>query len=137
MNWKNQQNTVLPATEQSVWCVSYTHLDVYKRQVLFFLLMTAATALLVLGANLWAQTQAQMDAVEKQFTTLGTVAVSYTHLDVYKRQAFWVFSPYSLCRLSCCTSLCRPLSCRNTALRMQPIICGSLERFFPVSYTHL
>lgn len=40
---------------------------------LFFLLMTAATALLVLGANLWAQTQAQIDAVEKQFTTLGTV----------------------------------------------------------------
>lgn len=40
---------------------------------LFFLLMTAATALLVLGANLWAQTQAQMDAVEKQFTTLGMV----------------------------------------------------------------
>ena len=40
---------------------------------LFFLLMTAATALLVLGADLWAQTQAQMDAVEKQFTTLGTV----------------------------------------------------------------
>ena len=43
------------------------------KTVLFFLLMTAATALLVLGANLWAQTQAQMDAVEKQFTTLGTV----------------------------------------------------------------
>lgn len=43
------------------------------KAVLFFLLMAAATALLVLGANLWAQTQAQMDAVEKQFTTLGTV----------------------------------------------------------------
>ncbi len=43
------------------------------KAVLFFLLMTAATALLVMGANLWAQTQAQMDAVEKQFTTLGTV----------------------------------------------------------------
>ena len=43
------------------------------KAVLFFLLMTAATALLVLGANLWAQTQAQIDAVEKQFTTLGTV----------------------------------------------------------------
>ena len=40
---------------------------------LFFLLMAAATALLVMGANMWAQTQAQMDAVEKQFTTLGTV----------------------------------------------------------------
>lgn len=43
------------------------------KAVLFSLLMAAATALLVLGANLWAQTQAQMDAVEKQFTTLGTV----------------------------------------------------------------
>lgn len=43
------------------------------KAVLFFLLMAAATALLVLGANLWAQTQAQMDAVEKQFTTLGMV----------------------------------------------------------------
>lgn len=43
------------------------------KTALFFLLMAAATALLVLGANLWAQTQAQMDAVEKQFTTLGTV----------------------------------------------------------------
>ena len=31
---------------------------------LFFLLMAAATALLVLGANLWAQTQAKIDAAE-------------------------------------------------------------------------
>ena len=30
---------------------------------LFFLLMTAATALLVLGANLWAQTQTKIDAL--------------------------------------------------------------------------
>ena len=42
------------------------------KTALFFLLMAAATALLVLGANLWAQTQAQMDAVEKQSTPLGT-----------------------------------------------------------------
>ncbi len=40
---------------------------------LFFLLMTAATALLVLGANLWAQTQAKIDAAEGLFVTLGTV----------------------------------------------------------------
>ena len=40
---------------------------------LFFLLMTAATALLVLGANLWAQTQAKIDASEGLFVTLGTV----------------------------------------------------------------
>ena len=40
---------------------------------LFFLLMIAATALLVLGANLWAQTQAKIDAAEGLFVTLGTV----------------------------------------------------------------
>lgn len=40
---------------------------------LFFLLMAAATALLVLGANLWAQTQAKIDAAEGLFVTLGTV----------------------------------------------------------------
>ena len=34
------------------------------KAVLFFLLMTAATALLVLGANLWAQTQVKIDAAE-------------------------------------------------------------------------
>ena len=40
---------------------------------LFFLLMAAATALLMLGANLWAQTQAKIDAAEGLFVTLGTV----------------------------------------------------------------
>ena len=43
------------------------------KTALFFLLMTAATALLVLGANLWAQTQAKIDAAEGLFVTLGTV----------------------------------------------------------------
>ena len=43
------------------------------KAVLFFLLMAAATALLVLGANLWAQTQAKIDAAEGLFVTLGTV----------------------------------------------------------------
>lgn len=43
------------------------------KTALFFLLMAAATALLVLGANLWAQTQAKIDAAEGLFVTLGTV----------------------------------------------------------------
>ena len=43
------------------------------KTALFFLLMTAATALLVLGANLWAQTQAKIDAAEGLFVSLGTV----------------------------------------------------------------
>ena len=47
--------------------VSYTHLDVYKRQV-FLLISTHFTA--TLGIPL----------------TPPTLSVSYTHLDVYKRQ---------------------------------------------------
>ena len=69
--------------------VSYTHLDVYKRQVLhgrdaWRLLVGLALAFVILAA------------VNPLFDTLG--AVSYTHLDVYKRQKealpedliFWV-----------------------------------------------
>ena len=43
------------------------------KAVLFFLLMTAATALLVLGAGLWLNTQHKIDAAESTFTTIGTV----------------------------------------------------------------
>ena len=43
------------------------------KAVLFFLLMTAATAILVLGANLWLNTRAKIDAAEGLFVTLGTV----------------------------------------------------------------
>ena len=51
--------------------VSYTHLDVYKRQVLAFLEHFGLRAL----------------TVKLAFETLGeVVSVSYTHLDVYKRQ---------------------------------------------------
>ena len=43
------------------------------KAVLFFLLMAAATALLVLGAGLWLNTQHKIDAAESTFTTIGTV----------------------------------------------------------------
>lgn len=43
------------------------------KAVLFFLLMAAATALLVLGAGLWLNTQHKIDAAESAFTTIGTV----------------------------------------------------------------
>ena len=47
--------------------VSYTHLDVYKRQASAFNLLMSSLALVVILA-------------------LGLGSVSYTHLDVYKRQ---------------------------------------------------
>ena len=43
------------------------------KTALFFFLMTAATALLILGANLWLNTQTKIDAAEGLFVTLGTV----------------------------------------------------------------
>ena len=56
------------------YCLAIKHLlRTPMKTVLFFLLMAAATALLVLGANLWAQTQAKIDAAEGLFVTLGTV----------------------------------------------------------------
>lgn len=43
------------------------------KAILFFLLIIASTALLMLGANLWQNTQKQIDDVEASFTTIGMV----------------------------------------------------------------
>ena len=43
------------------------------RTALFFLLMTAATLLLVFSASLWSETDQRIDTVETTFTTIGTV----------------------------------------------------------------
>lgn len=50
---------------------------------LFLLLMATATALLILGANLWQNTQNKIDETEDVFVTLGTVE----QLPDYERQA--------------------------------------------------
>ena len=56
--------------------VSYTHLDVYKRQV-------------VSGGEITAQ-GAKADILPELLTD--SSAVSYTHLDVYKRQVIDLFA---------------------------------------------
>ena len=56
---------------RSIGAVSYTHLDVYKRQV-------GAVISMAIGAG--GLTQALI------FSSIGAISVSYTHLDVYKRQ---------------------------------------------------
>ena len=53
---------------------------------LFFLLMTAATALLVMGANLWAQTQAKIDAAEGLFVTLHRLPIRPRRLARWRRR---------------------------------------------------
>ena len=85
-------NALIFATPISL-TVSYTHLDVYKRQVDSILDVRATTRLPEPGtACLSKKTQllrathatrvAPVDRI-----ALGIEAVSYTHLDVYKRQS--------------------------------------------------
>ena len=73
-----QQQTYLKVADNTGATVSYTHLDVYKRQVL----KEAKSAVVLRGTK------------EKQnvFTDASGAPVSYTHLDVYKRQNFEYFS---------------------------------------------
>ena len=57
--------------------VSYTHLDVYKRQVLSTFIICAMLCLTNCSND---------DAPTSVFTPEALKPVSYTHLDVYKRQ---------------------------------------------------
>ena len=61
--------------------VSYTHLDVYKRQTRYF----AEQGILFHGKELIRPTLAQM-LRNPVYVQADLDAVSYTHLDVYKRQ---------------------------------------------------
>ena len=60
--------------------VSYTHLDVYKRQVSDIIAHLNGKGIQAVRQTVYADTNALIDA------GIDIVAVSYTHLDVYKRQ---------------------------------------------------
>ena len=73
-----------------LFAVSYTHLDVYKRQKEDKAAVEQAPSIL---DYLDEESQAHFDAVRRMLEDLGVayvidtnMAVSYTHLDVYKRQ---------------------------------------------------
>ena len=79
--------------ERAVWPVSYTHLDVYKRQIktrgnnLYSSFDTAVVGLFewVDGKNVETD---QTKSTEYQMLCK-IYPVSYTHLDVYKRQVLY------------------------------------------------
>ena len=82
--------TEFQCTQCCMVTVSYTHLDVYKRQIvqhggtLFSTLLHSLYAAHVFNP-LGNQTE-YIDAVRGRRVVHGILAVSYTHLDVYKRQ---------------------------------------------------
>ena len=63
--------------------VSYTHLDVYKRQVLTYMARMLQEAK---SKGLSLRREAFQDSGRRVTLYKGVKAVSYTHLDVYKRQ---------------------------------------------------
>ena len=72
------------------WPVSYTHLDVYKRQAVRAIIGGTVTDYLPGSEYAWKVFVLHADAgirlvVFQQYV----VAVSYTHLDVYKRQLYF------------------------------------------------
>ena len=67
--------------------VSYTHLDVYKRQIYQSKVMSADRALeLIQDGDYIFSAQAAGEPIEIMSHLQHLKAVSYTHLDVYKRQ---------------------------------------------------
>ena len=68
--------------------VSYTHLDVYKRQDMFGDRIAAGAAGARLAVDDGAHDRNDRDRGSLGFGRVGgdPVSVSYTHLDVYKRQ---------------------------------------------------
>ena len=71
--------------------VSYTHLDVYKRQAQYIAIIGGKGARHKIGALHELRTQnigstARLRGSIAECTRFAEVAVSYTHLDVYKRQ---------------------------------------------------
>ena len=73
--------------------VSYTHLDVYKRQVLWRVITKLEKSLIIILEITVSGTPAfnfagydMVCVIRLKLLYIGIKSVSYTHLDVYKRQ---------------------------------------------------
>ena len=76
-------HTFKPPHGESLWSVSYTHLDVYKRQT--YDSDGIVLSGMVINIDEWQIFEQQLEWSEKKFQ-IAIEPVSYTHLDVYKRQ---------------------------------------------------
>ena len=82
MIWRRQKVSALLFLKSSILSVSYTHLDVYKRQEEAYRSVCLSTPALQAEKALWEEYRDRRSRL-----TDTAMAVSYTHLDVYKRQS--------------------------------------------------
>ena len=112
--------------------VSYTHLDVYKRQVpavVIVAVVLAGWAFPGAGTTVLGWLQGTSPgwlalAAIAILTALGTASVSYTHLDVYKRQSHLRWA----CRPASASSASSRTSAEQTA---QYVVLALLRRSLP------
>ena len=91
------------STLKGIMAVSYTHLDVYKRQVCILSCLKSVSFHSVTKVTFSELTDKEIDYYITKFKpwdkagAYGIQAVSYTHLDVYKRQiSSWFISSLPL-----------------------------------------
>ena len=78
-------NTITPPMAPAIMAVSYTHLDVYKRQILQRVQAMPFESLEKMELYITEKLSGAFPKISFQEKE-GQEAVSYTHLDVYKRQ---------------------------------------------------
>ena len=86
-------HSICSALQHRTMAVSYTHLDVYKRQdkenVRDMAVRMLKNADLTLATSVYLAEKARQSGSSKvELLRNGTDSVSYTHLDVYKRQKY-------------------------------------------------
>ncbi|WP_459447914.1 hypothetical protein [Erwinia amylovora] len=72
-----------------VTAVSYTHLDVYKRQAQYLHSDSGIIGVTAVSYTHLDVYKRQAQYLHSDSGIIGVTAVSYTHLDVYKRQRNW------------------------------------------------
>ena len=136
---------------RSVQSVSYTHLDVYKRQTLGSIGLNYVIFLgkWCLNGRFWRVNGGGFARGDNRFVASNskwylskmnhsgvktTVSVSYTHLDVYKRQIVTLISGLA-CSRSQLTVACPASWIAMARFSSSVVILVFFSR--PVSYTHL